>query len=305
MICTLRCWIILMTMAQATTTGSLPEFDKLWNYSDPAATEKKFRELLPAAERSGDASYLLQLLTQIARTQGLQDRFAEAHATLDRVEKDLANRNDPLARVRYLLERGRVLNSSGRPAEALPLFIQAETVGREAKLARYEVDAIHMIAIVQSDPPKRIESGLKGIARAKELNQTAWLVALSNNLGEEYRALKQYDKALECFRGVQEAQKQLGRPVDRYARVDEAKMLRLLGQPEQSLDKMRQLEAELKDEQDGFVCEELGEALLATGQSSQAKPYFVTAYAKLKNEEWLGKSEPQRLERLKNLAAGN
>src|SRR5205809_4269353 len=51
--------------------GILPamaDFDKLWDYQDPAGTEKKFRELLPAAEAAGDASYVAELLTQIART---------------------------------------------------------------------------------------------------------------------------------------------------------------------------------------------------------------------------------------------
>jgi hypothetical protein len=61
----------------------LPEFDKMWNYSDPAATERKFREILPAAEKSGDISYHAQLLTQVARAQGLQGRYDEAMATLN------------------------------------------------------------------------------------------------------------------------------------------------------------------------------------------------------------------------------
>ena len=78
-------------------------------------------------------------------------------------------------------------------------------------------------------------------------------------------------------------------------------MLRMLGRPQESLDRMRQLEAEPK-EPDGFVCEEIGEALLATGRGDEAKPYFVTAYAKLKEVDWLTQSEPQRLERLKQLA---
>src|SRR6185503_17574880 len=92
----------------------LPAFDKLWNYNDPVATEAKFRELLPAAEKSADLSHHAQLLTQIARTQGLQGRFDGAHATLDSVEKMLTD-DLKLARVRYLLERGRAFNSAGQP----------------------------------------------------------------------------------------------------------------------------------------------------------------------------------------------
>jgi hypothetical protein len=44
---------------------------------------------LGAAEKSGDLSYLLQLQTLIARSQGLQDHFDQFHRTLDEVEKRL------------------------------------------------------------------------------------------------------------------------------------------------------------------------------------------------------------------------
>jgi tetratricopeptide (TPR) repeat protein len=303
MICAFKCWIILMTMSQTTYSTAPADFDKLWDHSNPAATEQKFRELLSETERSADRTYRLCLLTQIARTQGLQSKFDDAHATLDRVEKDLKERNDPLVHVRYLLERGRVLNSSGRPAEALPRFAEAVQVGREAKQPRLEVDAIHMVAIAESEPQKRIEAGLRGVARAKELNEIGWLHALYNNLGEEYRALKQYDRALECFSGIIEAEKQLGRPVEsyKYARVDEAKMLRLLGRPQESLDRMRQLETGPRST-DAFVLEEIGEALLALGRTDEATPCFRTAYALLKKVGWLKQYEPHRLERLKDLA---
>jgi hypothetical protein len=47
--------------------GELPEFDALWNYSDPVKTEAAFLELVPRAEAAGDADYLAQLLTQVAQ----------------------------------------------------------------------------------------------------------------------------------------------------------------------------------------------------------------------------------------------
>ena len=42
-----------MTSSDPRADGPLPGFDKLWNYSDPAATEAKFREILPRAEAGG------------------------------------------------------------------------------------------------------------------------------------------------------------------------------------------------------------------------------------------------------------
>lgn len=66
------------------------DFDTLWDYGHPDQTEAVFRQLLPQAERDHGRSYYLQLLTQIARTQGLQRQFVEAHKTLDSVKDALS-----------------------------------------------------------------------------------------------------------------------------------------------------------------------------------------------------------------------
>jgi hypothetical protein len=50
----------------------LPDFDALWDYDDPAASERAFRALLPIAEASGDRNYHVELLTQIAQAEGLR-----------------------------------------------------------------------------------------------------------------------------------------------------------------------------------------------------------------------------------------
>jgi len=127
------------------------DFDTLWDYQRPEGTEAAFRALLPEAERGPDRSYHLQLLTQIARAQGLQRRFDAAHETLDVVEARLGDA--PLvARLRYLLERGRVFNSSAAPDSARPLFQQAwDLSGAAPEVAFYAVDAAHMLAIVAGD----------------------------------------------------------------------------------------------------------------------------------------------------------
>src|SRR5436189_9523 len=109
----------------------LPEFDSLWDFDDPAGTEARFREKLPSAVESGDRPYHAELLTQIARAQGLQRQFPDAHNTLDRV-LDLLPLARPRARIRYLLERGRVFNSSKEPDKAWPLFLEAWELGQQA-----------------------------------------------------------------------------------------------------------------------------------------------------------------------------
>jgi hypothetical protein len=70
---------------------TLPDIDSLWNYDGPADTERRFAKLLPRARASCGASYLAQLLTQIAPAQGLKGNIDEAHETFDEVEPLLDN----------------------------------------------------------------------------------------------------------------------------------------------------------------------------------------------------------------------
>jgi hypothetical protein len=57
----------------------MTDIDAFWEYSDPAASEARFRHALDQAS----PDQRLELLTQIARTYSLRRRFAEAHAELD------------------------------------------------------------------------------------------------------------------------------------------------------------------------------------------------------------------------------
>src|SRR5687768_3073602 len=103
-----------MRHASESAPSDLPDIDSLWDYNNPRESERRFMELIPLAERSGDRNYHAELLTQFARTQSLQQKFDAAHAILDRAEK-LLDDSTPRARVRYLLERGRTHNSAGQP----------------------------------------------------------------------------------------------------------------------------------------------------------------------------------------------
>jgi tetratricopeptide (TPR) repeat protein len=283
--------------AGGTPVADLPDFDKLWNYQDPAATEKKFRELLPVAE-AADRSYYAQLLTQIARTQGLQDRFKDAHATLDSVEKMLTD-DLKLARVRYLLERGRVFNSSGQPAKAMPLFEQSWQLAEAEKFPRYAVDAVHMLAIAAATPKEQIEWNLRAIAMVQnDMSQKGWLNALYNNLGESYGKAGDYAKALDAFEKLAAINDN-----DLYTMKDQARMLRLLGRVDRAMEIIRPIHErhESEGKRDGWISEEYAECLLAAGRDDEATPHFKIAYALLKDDPWVMKNEPAKLERLRRL----
>jgi tetratricopeptide (TPR) repeat protein len=287
---------------------NVAEFDTLWNYGDPKGTEEKFRELIPKAKESSDASYYAQLLTQIARTQGLQGKYDDAHSTLDTVESMLTAEL-ATARVRYLLERGRVYNSSNNPDMAKPLFAEAWETAVRNKEDFYAVDAAHMMGIVEP-PENQLEWAEKAIALVEKTDDERarkWMGPLYNNTGWTYHDLGQYDKALELFeKSLVWREEQGDEEGTRIAKWTIARTYRSLGKIEEALVMQKSLEKERVDkgiEPSGYVFEEIAECLLCMDQKEDAQPYFRRAYDILSKDEWLVANESERLERLKKMGS--
>ncbi len=177
-------------------------FAPLPDYHHPDQTEAAFRQLLPQAEHNHDSSYHLQLLTQIARIQGLQRQFAEAHKTLDKVKEQLS-RELVVPTIRYLLERGRVFNSSDQPSEAQTWFQQAwELARKHEEEAFFAVDAAHMLAIAARSFEEKIawnSTALQYAEASTDERAGGWCGSLYNNLGWTYHDQGDYERALECF----------------------------------------------------------------------------------------------------------
>jgi len=283
----------------------LPDFDTLWDYTNPAATEEKFIGIL-AAGAGEDAAWELELLTQIARAQGLQGRFSQGHATLDRAAAMLTDgMNRP--RARWLLERGRLFNSAGEPAKAFPLFEAAERAAAAAKAPRLEVDAVHMMAIAAATPDEQIRWNLKGIEIvAEEPSQRRWLNALYNNLGEAYAAAGDYVRGLETFRKLADLRQQDGKEPDPYNLKDQSRMLRQMGRLDEALAIMEPLWEELGHDEraSGWIGGEYAECLAAAGRRTEAMPVAAAAHNELKKDPWAAQNEPAFLRRLERIALG-
>src|SRR5688572_28239943 len=181
-------------------TTDLPDFDALWDYDDPDGTEQRFADLLPRAQTSGDAAYYLELMTQLARTQGLQRQFDRAHSTLDYVEKLLQDQPQRVT-VRYLLERGRVFRSSKQREASRPYFLEAWNIASAVGEDGYAIDAAHMLALVE---PR--ENQLEWNRRALHISENStdpkarsWMGSLYNNIGWAHHELGQYEDALRTF----------------------------------------------------------------------------------------------------------
>jgi tetratricopeptide (TPR) repeat protein len=285
----------------------LPDFDALWNYNDPVQTEIEFRKILPSAQASGDISYYTQLMTQIARTLGLQRKFEAAHALLDTVESWL-DQASARSRVRYLLERGRVYNSSGYPDEAKPFFLSAWESASENNDDYYTIDAIHMLQIVEP-PDKQLEWAEKAIRTAEQTSDDRakkWLGPLYNNTGWTYFDLGDYDNALILFEKSlawrsQEGDIQ-GAIIGKWCI---ARNYRAMGKTEKALEAQLALvkEVEVKGlDQDGYIFEEIAECLVELDRKDEAKEYFKLAYDLLSQDAWLKANEPERLNRLKRMS---
>lgn len=296
--------VALLAIAALTIALTAParaiDVEPYWEYADPAASETRFRALLP--QLSGDDR--LEVLTQIARTYSLRRDFAPAHRLLDEVEAQLASAG-PAPRVRYLLERGRSYNSAGEPARARALFEQAWQQARAAALEGLAVDAAHMVAITWSGKAEAIEWNLRGLALArpsKDAKARALIAAMLNNSAWDLHDMGRHAEALPLFREALAAWTDRGKSEQiRFARYAVGRCLRLLGQTQEAMAIQRALEAEYaaSGKTSGYVFEELAELLDASGKGEEAKPYFKRAAEEFAKDEWLVKNEPQRLARLR------
>ncbi len=100
--------------------SAVENFDDLFT-GNPKNIEKNLHALLYQAQKLSDKSCYLQIMSQIALAQAMQQKFDIAHKTLDTAERSLEPQHH-LAKVRLLLERGRVFHQSDNVEAALPFF---------------------------------------------------------------------------------------------------------------------------------------------------------------------------------------
>lgn len=156
----------------------------LWDFADLDATEARFRALRAEA------------LTQLARVEGLRERFDEGDRLLD----ELDGEDEPRVRIRVELERGRLRRSSGDREAALPLFESAYAAARAAGEDWLAGDAAHMCALAAAD----FDGFREWTERGRELAErseaaSSWLGPLLNNLGWEHYDRGEHEQALEAF----------------------------------------------------------------------------------------------------------
>ncbi len=286
-----------------TGMGRVADLDSLWDFDHPGPSEKKFRELLPAAVDSLDISYLSELLTQIARAEAMQRKFQEAQKTLDRVEKALAKADQKVS-VRYVLERGRVLTLSGKAREAQTRLQEAFNLAVLLKMDPQAVDAARMMAI--SEPERALDWNLKALDLAEksaDVKANKMSGSIYGSVGWSYFEQRQYQEALFMHQKALEFCEQLGDPLKiRTAKWAVAKILRIIEHTEEALEMQRKLfeEYQAEGKRNGYVYEEIAECLLVLGQDQEAQEWFAAAYAELSRDPRVARDQ-NRLNRLKEL----
>jgi tetratricopeptide (TPR) repeat protein len=274
----------------------------LWDFADPAESERRFRALLERVEGDSEAAAIVR--TQVARAQGLQRRFDDAHDTLDAAETMPATRGARVA-VRLALERGRIFRSSGDPEKARPFFAAAFDRAGEAGEDALAIDAAHMIALVETDPALQATWNERALAMAEGSTDPLarrWRASLLNNMGWTRHGEGRFDEALDLFIRALVAREELGDAESiRVARWCVARAMRSVGRVEEALSAQRALhdasvEAGLPP--DGFVFEEIAECLVALGRADEARTWFARAHAELSKDPWFVEAEPARLARM-------
>lgn len=276
----------------------------LWDFDDLDATERRLRAAL--AEEGSDAGRA-EVLTQLARVDGLRGDFEAGERLIEDAE-ELAGES-PAAAARIDLERGRLRRSNGDGQAAFPLFVSAYATAESAGLWFIAADAAHMVALAAPGRDDFVEWTRRGIELAENHEEaTYWAGPLLNNLGWEHYEAGELEEALDAFERALVARERdpadgVGIALARYA---VGKALRSLGRPEDAIPLVEQAVAWAAQEgaPDGWFHEELAEEYAAVGRSDDARRQAKLAIPLLAEADPSFTADSERAVRLRALAGG-
>jgi tetratricopeptide (TPR) repeat protein len=255
----------------------------LWDYGSPEASEQRFRRALETA--TGDEALVLR--TQVARTYGLRGDFDRARAMLDAMAAQVPAAG-PEVQVRHALERGRTYASATHPPQSQTAqsreiarrhFEQARGLAREAGLDALAIDAIHMLAFLDTAPADQLRWGREALAIAEASSQPdarRWEASLRNNVGYALHRLGRFDEALEEFnRALELRRRGSDAQATRVAQWMVAWTLRALQRNDEAIGIQLRLEreADAAGRPDPHVFEELEILYRMRGDEERARHY--------------------------------
>ena len=206
----------------------------LWDFDDLDGSERRLEDQLN--KESFDAGRA-EVLTQLARVQGLRGEFAEGDRLTDQAQA--LSDGSPAVEARIQMERGRLRNSGGDAGAALAMFEAAFEIADQAGEQFLAADAAHMAALASPGREGKLEWTERGIKIASETSDrdvAYWLGPLYNNLGWEYQDAGEYEPALEAFQRALAARAQYPEmtALIQHAKEAVAEALRALGREEEA-----------------------------------------------------------------------
>jgi len=275
----------------------------LWDFDDLGVTETRLRAQLD--DETTDAGRA-EVLTQLARVEGLRGAFDAADRLLDDA-LSLAG-DDAVAGARIDLERGRTRRSSGDPDAARPLFDAAFASAIDAGQTFIAVDAAHMAALVAPDRGGFVAWTERGIDLAgDDEDARSWLGPLYNNIGWEYYEAGEFEEALTAFRlglGIREEASQEAQPVE-IARYAVGKALRALGRSDEAVPLLERAVAwaEAAGAPDGWFHEELALEYAALRRDADGAVHARAAIPLLERDDPDFVADGERAAQLRTIAA--
>ena len=269
----------------------------LWDFDDLDLSERRFTDQL---DREVDGAGRAEVLTQLARVEGLRGEFDRCGVLLDEAAR--IGPGHALVDVRVALERGRMLRSSGDPTAAYPLFVTAFESGAAAGEYYLAADAAHMAALAAPDDDGFRAWTTRGIELGEREPAAAyWRGPLLNNLGWMLHERGEGDEALSVFeRALAVREEDQSNPYAiEIARYAVAVALRALGHPaEAAAQAERTVAWSLRSGRDDpYFREELAEDYAALGRVQDAAEQAQRAL------ELLGADvTPDQLTRLEELS---
>jgi tetratricopeptide (TPR) repeat protein len=262
----------------------------LWDFNDLDLSETRFRAQLEA--ESTDAGRA-EVLSQLARAEGLRGNYERCDALLDEAEA-LGG-----AEARVLLERGRRARSSGQPGAGQAQFEQAFELARASGEDVLAADAAHMIAIVD-DMEAWTARGVEIASSSDDPGVRYWLGPLYNNVGWSRYEAGDTAGALEAFElALASRERDDDRPYAvETARYAVGKALRAAGRPDEAVAALERCVAWAAGAgvKDDYFHEELAEDYAALGRNADA-----AEQARLALELISEADEPARARRLREL----
>ncbi len=270
----------------------------LWDFDDLDLSERRFTEQL---DREVDDAGRAEVLTQLARVEGLRGAFDRCGDLLDEAAR--AGGGRAVVDVRIALERGRMLRSSGDPPAAYPFFASAFEHGVAAGEHYLAGDAAHMAALAAPDDEGFRDWTTRGIELGeREPAAVYWRGPLLNNLGWKLTEGGAHEEALSVFQHALAVREE--DPANEYAieiaRYAVAVALRAVGLPAEAAAQAERAVAWslASSRRDPYFHEELAEDYAALGRVQDA-----AEHARLALEYFGSDVAPAQRSRLEELSS--